>query len=86
LVSVVNEFIALNSTVVTGAVVGEIGNSRNDAIASPVASKWTNTMPKTRFLRAYGHSVWTEVTGGSGRIMVKIIPTVNPVVIADKMG
>jgi hypothetical protein len=41
-------------------------------------------MPKTRFHRAYGYSVWTEVTGKPGKMMVKIIPNVNVVVIANK--
>lgn len=41
-------------------------------------------MPKTSFHQAYGHSVWTDITGQPGKMMVKIIPNVNTVVIADE--
>jgi hypothetical protein len=41
-------------------------------------------MLKTRFHRAYGYTVWTEVAGKPGEMMVKIIPNMNTMVIADK--
>ncbi|EXJ90661.1 myo-inositol 2-dehydrogenase [Capronia coronata CBS 617.96] len=36
--------------------------------------------------QSHGHDVCTEVTGTQGKVMVNVIPRVNNVVLADKMG
>lgn len=36
--------------------------------------------------QAHGHDVCTEITGTEGKIMVNVIPRVNNVVVADKIG